>query len=343
MLCQMHKKPLRYKLDEHVASSTQHEIVRLPPYHSFYNPIELVWSKAKRYFDAHVGRNNDFSLKQTDEIWAEALESVTPQIWRACCDHTDRRILQDYEREVSDDTEHSYQLHIVCDSDDEEEFMEFTQDGEANIVAETRTMIKQPVGVCRSLLDTFESEMVDIKQYQNNGLLGLSYCMILVTLQVVDESGDTLDSIGLAAPSENKITCRPTGSTAPTYPADVVIIGDVIVSSIDVRVLLLLDISKKSLLCLLQTDLNSKHDRFLPPRTSPCSSPETPSYSSLGTRCCSLPETSSGFSPGTASYSPVEARPCSGSQAPSCSLPETSACSSPNILASLFVSRSAKV
>uniref|UniRef100_A0A2S2Q7H4 Tc1-like transposase DDE domain-containing protein n=1 Tax=Sipha flava TaxID=143950 RepID=A0A2S2Q7H4_9HEMI len=36
----------RYELDE-IACSMGHEVIRLPPYHCQYNPIELIWAQVK--------------------------------------------------------------------------------------------------------------------------------------------------------------------------------------------------------------------------------------------------------------------------------------------------------
>jgi len=36
----------KYKLDS-VALQMGHEVVRLPPYHCQYNPIELIWAQVK--------------------------------------------------------------------------------------------------------------------------------------------------------------------------------------------------------------------------------------------------------------------------------------------------------
>lgn len=44
LLTQTFKK---YELDE-IASSMGHEVIRLPPYHCQYNPIELIWAQVKR-------------------------------------------------------------------------------------------------------------------------------------------------------------------------------------------------------------------------------------------------------------------------------------------------------
>ncbi|KAF7998572.1 hypothetical protein HCN44_010980 [Aphidius gifuensis] len=48
-LCQMKSQELgrQYVIDDWVSRNSQHEVVRLPPYHCFYNPIEMHWGIAK--------------------------------------------------------------------------------------------------------------------------------------------------------------------------------------------------------------------------------------------------------------------------------------------------------
>ncbi|CAD6227254.1 GSCOCG00011958001-RA-CDS, partial [Cotesia congregata] len=60
-LCRANKKPIKYVIDELLAKNTDHIINRLPAYHCFYNPIELVQGLVKRYFDKHVGLGHDYS------------------------------------------------------------------------------------------------------------------------------------------------------------------------------------------------------------------------------------------------------------------------------------------
>jgi transposase len=37
----------QYEL-EHLANERGHQVIWLPPYHSQYNPVELVWAQVKR-------------------------------------------------------------------------------------------------------------------------------------------------------------------------------------------------------------------------------------------------------------------------------------------------------
>jgi hypothetical protein len=46
----------RFKIDE-LIEEHGHTILQLSPYHCHFNPIELVWSQAKRYYNSNIGRN----------------------------------------------------------------------------------------------------------------------------------------------------------------------------------------------------------------------------------------------------------------------------------------------
>lgn len=113
-LCQAHKQPAKYEIDK-LLLGTPHELLRLPPYHLFYNAIELVWGITKRYYDKHVGRDNDFSEESTFKIWDEALAQVTPEIWSDCVAHVEKRILEDYEKEIGQE----FQVFLNNEDDDD--------------------------------------------------------------------------------------------------------------------------------------------------------------------------------------------------------------------------------
>ncbi|XP_049956888.1 uncharacterized protein LOC126473692 [Schistocerca serialis cubense] len=64
-----------YELDQ-LANEMAHQVVRLPPYHSQYNPIELVWAQVKREV---AKRNTTFKLADVEKLTHETLDNVTQQ------------------------------------------------------------------------------------------------------------------------------------------------------------------------------------------------------------------------------------------------------------------------
>ncbi|XP_044596994.1 uncharacterized protein LOC123273625 [Cotesia glomerata] len=98
-LCRANKKPIKYVIDELLVKNTDHIINRLPPYHCFYNPIEMVQGLEKRHFDKNVGLGHDYSEDSMLMHWKNAVDSVTPEVWQNCVEKVEKRIFENYERE----------------------------------------------------------------------------------------------------------------------------------------------------------------------------------------------------------------------------------------------------
>lgn len=75
-----------YRIDA-LAKVAGHDIVRLPPYHCEFNPIEMVWSQVKGYIAAN---NRSFTLAGVEELLDEAIALVTPENWARDCAHVVR-------------------------------------------------------------------------------------------------------------------------------------------------------------------------------------------------------------------------------------------------------------
>lgn len=70
-----------YRIDA-PAKVTGHDIVRLPPYHCEFNPIEMVWSQVKGYIAAN---NRSFTLAGVEALLDDAIAFVTPENWTRNC------------------------------------------------------------------------------------------------------------------------------------------------------------------------------------------------------------------------------------------------------------------
>ena len=81
------EKKKKYVVDE-LAASYGHVVLRLPPYHCIFNPIEMVWSEIKR----RTASNNlkKKSLEEIISILKNACRSVTPENWRNYIDHEEK-------------------------------------------------------------------------------------------------------------------------------------------------------------------------------------------------------------------------------------------------------------
>ncbi|CAH1110158.1 unnamed protein product [Psylliodes chrysocephalus] len=54
-------------------------VLRLPPYHCQFNPIELVWSECKRYYDAKITSAEHITADTVISVWNESLQQITPE------------------------------------------------------------------------------------------------------------------------------------------------------------------------------------------------------------------------------------------------------------------------
>lgn len=106
----------RYEIDE-LANKYGHKIVRLPPYHCHFNPIELIWAQIKGY----VARNNNkFTLSAVETLTTEAIRNVTSQDWKNAVTHTQKIMERAWQNEAI--LENSVEELIIslnnnCDSD----------------------------------------------------------------------------------------------------------------------------------------------------------------------------------------------------------------------------------
>lgn len=109
-------KPAKKYVVDDLAEQYGHKVLRLPPYHCVFNPIELVWGITKNYYNRHMGRDGntqDACLK----MWQEALETVTPEMWKNSIRHTEDIINDWYNREQVMDRDEVLPLIINVDGD----------------------------------------------------------------------------------------------------------------------------------------------------------------------------------------------------------------------------------
>ena len=72
-----------YKVDS-MAEKAGHTVLRLPPYHCEFNPIENIWA----YIKNDVAKQNaTYRLSNVKQLTFEAIEKVTPDLWQACIGH----------------------------------------------------------------------------------------------------------------------------------------------------------------------------------------------------------------------------------------------------------------
>lgn len=88
-------KEKKYEVDE-IALQMGHDVVRLPPYHCQYNPIELIWAQVKGEV---ANKNNSFKIVDVENLANNAIESVTIDNWKRCVEHCERLQNEDFLKE----------------------------------------------------------------------------------------------------------------------------------------------------------------------------------------------------------------------------------------------------
>lgn len=106
---------------DQLAEKYGHKILRLPPYHCIFNPIENIWGIAKSYFIRHV-EETGYTIENAKSVWLDALQKITTDIWKKTVEHTEREIQKWWDREVGFDREDSgeFIIHVGAESDTDE-------------------------------------------------------------------------------------------------------------------------------------------------------------------------------------------------------------------------------
>ncbi|XP_064100794.1 uncharacterized protein LOC135211413 [Macrobrachium nipponense] len=104
-----------YVVDK-IAAENGHEIIRLPPYHCQYNPIEqLIWGQVKSF----IAKRNDFKMANLSELTKEALDTVPPENWENAVRHAEQLQVEDAAKDILID-KYIDSFIVSLDSSDEE-------------------------------------------------------------------------------------------------------------------------------------------------------------------------------------------------------------------------------
>ncbi|XP_047539029.1 uncharacterized protein LOC125072442 [Vanessa atalanta] len=85
LMCVVEKhKPDPIYVADDLLQQNGHEVLRLPPYHCDLNPIELIWSSAKRLI---AKKNIGLSAADTEELIKETFANITASDWKTMTNH----------------------------------------------------------------------------------------------------------------------------------------------------------------------------------------------------------------------------------------------------------------
>ncbi|XP_045105636.1 uncharacterized protein LOC123501111 [Portunus trituberculatus] len=86
-----------YVVDK-MASDNGHKVVRLPPYHYQYNPIELIWGQVKDC--PYVAKINTFKLASLKPLIEESITRIRKENWKDAIKHAEKLQTEDTARDV---------------------------------------------------------------------------------------------------------------------------------------------------------------------------------------------------------------------------------------------------
>jgi len=69
---------------DNLAKDAGHTVLRLPPYHCEFNPIELAWAMVKGYVKQN---NTTYKVEDVRQLLSTAIERVTPENWKNFIKH----------------------------------------------------------------------------------------------------------------------------------------------------------------------------------------------------------------------------------------------------------------
>ena len=110
-------KPTKQFETDVIADKFTHKVLRLPVAQPELNPIELAWSVVKGYVAKH---NQKFTLKEVEALVPQAINTITPAMWKKFCDHTEK-VEEEYWKKdgLVEDIVEEILIHVGSDSDDE--------------------------------------------------------------------------------------------------------------------------------------------------------------------------------------------------------------------------------
>lgn len=96
----------KYVIDT-LAAEAGHRVVRLPPYHCQYNPIELIWAQVKSY----VAKRNNFKMADLKLLVKEALSCVSAENWAQAVRHAEDLQEKDAQSDIA--VEHFVESFVI--------------------------------------------------------------------------------------------------------------------------------------------------------------------------------------------------------------------------------------
>lgn len=108
--------PQKIYVIDNLANERGHEVIRLPPYHCQYNPIELIWAQVKGEVAAN---NNTFKIADVESLLHKAIDNVTQEDWVKCVRHAEELQNTDLQKAIIRD-QAPFIINLQDDTEDED-------------------------------------------------------------------------------------------------------------------------------------------------------------------------------------------------------------------------------
>ncbi|XP_044727041.1 uncharacterized protein LOC123290782 [Chrysoperla carnea] len=118
-LVKLHQpKSKSYELDT-IAQEKGHTVVRLPPYHNQYNPIEMVWAQVKSEV---AERNITCQVADVEQLVNHVLDQTSREVWEQSVQHAEQLQENDFKKELYRDQHlESFVINLQSDSESDDE------------------------------------------------------------------------------------------------------------------------------------------------------------------------------------------------------------------------------
>lgn len=106
-----------FEIDE-LALQWGHKVLRLPPYHCQFNPIELVWARCKEFYNKNIG-SDGFGDEKVLDLWKKSLLLVDKEAWMKCIGHAENAmsVWWDVQKKWGDHVQEPIVIHVDSNSD----------------------------------------------------------------------------------------------------------------------------------------------------------------------------------------------------------------------------------
>ena len=104
-----------YEIDK-IAKDFGHCVIRLPPYHCEFNPIELIWAQVKDFVRK---RNTKFNIGHLLQVFQDGVNSITAERWRDACGKAEKTEKFYWERDqLTDRITNQFSINLEVESDE---------------------------------------------------------------------------------------------------------------------------------------------------------------------------------------------------------------------------------